>query len=128
MSPSMKAAAPITRQKANTTIATKTQKELKDAEGQSTNIQLKQQAINFPTAKQYLIHGNPIDLQALVYILLQLGCVTTRVPKQVADGIRAITFLLANTSAQQITNKIMTMVKNQLQEHIEVFTSNIEDM
>ena len=128
MSPSPEAVAPITRQKANTTTAKKTQKELEDAEGQNTDVRSKQQAVDFLTAKQYLIPGNSIDLQALAYILLQLGCATTRVPKQVADGIRAVAFLLANASAQQIADEITSMVKNQLQEHIEEFTSNLENM
>ena len=128
MSPPPEVAAPITRQKANTTTAKKTQKELEDAEGQNTDVRSKQQAVDFLTAKQYLIPSNPIDLQALAYVLLQLGCATTRVPKQVTDGIRAVAFLLANASAQQITDEITSMVKNQLQEHIEVFSSNTEDM
>jgi hypothetical protein len=55
--------APMTRQKTNTTA--KTQKELEDAEGQNTDVRSKEQAIDFLTAKQYLIPGNPIDLQTL---------------------------------------------------------------
>jgi len=128
MSPSPEAVALITRQKANTTTAKKMQKELEDAEGQNTDMQSKQQAIDFLTAKQYLIPGNPIDLQALAYVLLQLGCATNRILKQVVDRIRAVAFLLANASAQQIADEIMHMVKNQLQEHIEVFTLNVENM
>jgi hypothetical protein len=53
--------APITRQKTNTT--TRSQKELEEAEGQNTDVRSKEQAIDFLTAKQYLIPGNPIDLK-----------------------------------------------------------------
>jgi hypothetical protein len=44
------------------------------------------------------------------------------------DGIRAVAFLLANASAQKIADKVTEMVKNQLQEHIESFTSGVENM
>jgi len=115
-----------TRQKTNMT--TSSQKELEEAEGQNMDVQLKKQAINFLTAKQYLIPGNPIDLQTLAYILLQIGSVATRGQKQLADGIRAVTFLLANASAQKIADEVSEMVKNQIQEHIENFTSGVENM
>jgi methyl-accepting chemotaxis protein len=128
MSLSPDAAVPMTRQKANTNTTKRTQKELEEAEGQSTDVRSKEQAIEFLTAKQYLIPGKQVDLQTLAYVLLQLGSATVRAPKQVKDRIRAVAFLLANASAQQITDKITTMVKDQLQDHIEVFTSNIENM
>jgi len=116
------------RQKLNTNTAKRTQKELEEVEGQSTNVWSKEQAIEFLTAKQYLTPGNQADLQTIAYILLQLGSTTGRIPKQVTDRIRAVAFLLTNASTQQIMDKITTMVKYQLQEHIEAFTSNIENM
>jgi len=120
------ATAPTTRQKANTT--TRTQKEMEEAEGQNTDVRSKEQAIAFLTAKQYLIPGNPIDLQTLAYVLLQIGSATTRGQKQITDGIRAVAFLLANASAQKIADEITEMVKSQIQEHIENFTSGVENM
>ena len=118
--------APTTRQKTNTT--TRSQKELEEAEGQNTGVQSKEQAIDFLTAKQYLIPSNPVDLQTLAYILLQIGSATTRGQKQLTDGIRAVTFLLTNASAQKIADEVTKMVKNQIQEHIENFTLGVENM
>jgi hypothetical protein len=51
----------------------KTQKELKNAEGMATDVRTKEQAVNFLTSKDYLIHGNPVDLPTLSYVLLQLA-------------------------------------------------------
>jgi methyl-accepting chemotaxis protein len=126
MSQSPGTSAPMTRQKTSTTA--KTQKELEDAEGQNTDVRSKEQAINFLTAKQYLIPSKPIDLQTLAYMLLQIGSAPSRGQKQLTDGIRAVAFLLANANTQRIANKIAEMVKNQLQEHMENFTSGIENM
>ena len=120
------ATAPTTRQKANTT--TRTQKELEEAEGQNTDIRSKEQAIDFLTAKQYLIPGNPINLLTLAYALLQIGSATTRGQKQITDGIRAVAFLLANASTQKIADEITEMVKSQIQEHIENLMSGVKDM
>ena len=97
-------AAPTTRQKTNTII--RSQKELEEAEGQNADVRSKEQAIDFLTARQYLIPGNPIDLQTLAYVLLQIGCAATRGQKQLADGIRAVAFLLANASAQKIADEV----------------------
>ena len=119
-------AAPTTRQKTNT--IRRSQKELEEAEGQNTDVRSKEQAIEFLTARQYLIPGNPIDLQTLAYVLLQIGCAATRGQKQIADGIRAVAFLLANASAQKIADEVSEMVKNQIQEHIENFTTGVENM
>jgi len=120
------ATALMTRQKTNTT--TRTQKELEEAEGQNMDVWSKGQAIDFLAAKQYLIPGNPIDLQTLAYSLLQIGSAATRGQEQLMDGIRAIAFLLANASAQKIADKVTEMVKNQIQEYIENFTSGVENI
>ena len=120
------ATASMTRQKTNMT--TRSQKELKEAEGQSTDIQSKEQAVEFLMVKQYLIPGNPTDLQTLAYVILQIGSMTTKGQKQLVDGIRTVTFLLANASAQKIADEVTEMVKNQLYEHIENFTSEVENM
>jgi methyl-accepting chemotaxis protein len=119
-------AALMTRQKTNMTI--RSQKELKEAEGQNMDVRLKEQAIDFLMVKQYLIPSNTIDLQALAYVLLQIGSAATRGQIQLADGIRAVAFLLANASTQKIADEISKMVKNQIQEHIENFTSGVENM
>jgi len=98
MSPSPDVTAPMMRQKVNANATKRTQKELEEVEGLSIDIQSKEQAIKFLTAKQYLTPGNQADLQTLAYVLLQIGNTTGRIPKQVTDGIRAVAFLLTNAS------------------------------
>ena len=78
--------------------------------------------------KEYLIHGNPVDLPTLSYVLLQLASAVSRGPKALTDGIRAVAFLLTDTDKQQTADTIMASVKTQLDEYMETFAANIETM
>jgi len=40
----------------------KNKKELENVEGMATDVRTKEQAVSFLTLKDYLIHGNPVDL------------------------------------------------------------------
>ena len=99
-----------TRLKTNATTMIKkkknTQKELKNVEGMATNVRTREQAINFLTSKEYLIHGNPVDLPTLSYILLQLTSVASKGPKALTDGIRAVALLLTDANRQQMADAI----------------------
>ena len=119
---------PQTRQKTNASITKKTQKELENAEGMATDVRTKEQAVNFLTSKDYLIHGNPVDLPTLSYVLLQLASVASRGPKALTDGIRAVAFLLTDANRQQTADAITTSVKSQLDEYMESFAANVETM
>lgn len=120
---------PHTRQKTNTSTTKKSQKELENAEGSNTDVRTKEQAIIFLTTKEYLTPDKPADLQTLSHVLLQFSSATTaRIPKLVTDGIRAVAFLIADAGAQQMATEITEIVKTQLQEHMETFTSEVETM
>lgn len=86
----------------------------------------KEQAIAFLQAKEYLVPGKSADLQTLAHILLQFGNVAVRAPKVVVDGIRAVAFLITDTSAQYMAGEITDMVKALLQEHMDNLTTNME--
>jgi hypothetical protein len=126
MSQSSRTSAPVTRQKAST--ITRSQRDLEEAEGQNMDVWMKEQAINFLIAKNFIIPGNPLDIQTLAYVLLQIGSMMTRRQKQITDLIRVVALLLANASTQRIAEEITKMVKSQLQVHIEKFTAGVEDI
>jgi hypothetical protein len=126
MSQSSGTSAPVTRQKAS--MITRSQKDLEEAEGQNTDVWMKEHTISFLTAKNFIIPGNPLDIQTLAYVLLQIGSMMTRGQKQIMDLIRAVALLLANASVQRIAEEITEMVKSQLQEHIKQFMAGVEDI
>lgn len=86
-------------------------KELESTKGINTDVHSKEQAITFLQGKDYLVPGKPIDLFTLAHVLLQFGNVAIKVPKIITDGVRVVTFLMANTSMQQMANEISLMVK-----------------
>jgi hypothetical protein len=49
-------------------------------------------------------------------------------PKTLTDCIFAIAILITDQAAQNVANDIVTMVKIQLQEHLDTFTTNVETM
>jgi gas vesicle protein len=96
----------------------------------NTDVRTKEQAIAFLTAKEYLIPGKPTDLQTLSHVLLQFGHAAAglRMSKTLTDGIRAVALLLAEAGSQQLATEITATIKNQLQEYMESFTTDIETM
>jgi len=118
---------PNTRQKTTTTTLRKSRKDLEDANSLNTTIRLKQQAITYLTAGDYVTPGKQIDLHILSHILLQFG-VTNKLPKPIMDGIRAVAFLMEDTYTQQITDNIAMRVNMQLTNHMETFAANVNDM
>ena len=88
----------------------------------------KEQAIAFLTSKEYLNPNKTIDMQTLAHILLQLRNTAPRVPKPITDRIRAVAFLLADAGTQQMANEITTMIRTQLNEHMETLTFSAESM
>jgi hypothetical protein len=110
-----------TRQKMNTSTMKKNkkQKELENVEGMATDVRTKEQAVSFLTSKDYLIHGNPVDLPRLSYILLQLVSTVSRGLKALTNGIRAVTFLLTDVNRQQMADAITASVKSQLDKYTE---------
>jgi hypothetical protein len=88
----------------------------------------KEEAIVFLTTKEYLLPGKPADLLTLSHILLQLGTAVVRMLKVLTDRIRAVAILMADAAAQHKADEITTIVKIQLQEHMEIFATNIETM
>jgi hypothetical protein len=119
---------PQMRQKTTTSTTKKPQKDTENMEGINTNVRTKEEAIRFLTTKEYLLPGKPADLLTLSHILLQLGTAAVRMPKVLTDGIRAVTILMADAAAQHMADEITTMVKTQLQEHLEAFVTNMETM
>jgi hypothetical protein len=119
---------PQMRQKTTTSTTKKTQKDTENTEGINTNVWTKEEAIGFLTTKEYLLPGKPADLLTLSHILLQLETTAVRMPKVLTDGIRAIAILMADAAAQHIADEITTIVKTQLQEHLEAFATNMETM
>ena len=49
-------------------------------------------------------------------------------PKALTDGIRAVAILMADAAAQHMADEITAVVKTQLQEHLEAFTTDVETM
>jgi len=119
---------PQTRQKTMTMTTKRSQKDTENAENINTDVWMKEEAISFLTTKEYLLPGKPADLLTLSHILLQLGMAAVRMPKVLTDGIRAIVILMANTAAQHMADEITTIVKTQLQEQLETFSSSVETM
>ena len=120
---------PQTRQKtAITTTSKKPQKDPTNSENTSTDVQSRTQAINFLTSKEYLTAGNPITLQVLAHVLSQLGSAASKMPKAFTDAITAVVVLVNDYAAQQVINDIVAAVTTHLQEHLDSFTSNVENM
>lgn len=94
----------------------------------ATDVRTREQAVNFLTSKEYLIHGNPVDLPTLSYVLLQLASAASRGPKALTDGIRAVALLLTDANRQQTADAITASVKTQLNEYMETFAANVETM
>ena len=97
-----------TKQRGTSSTTKKTQKELENADSIDTDVRSRKQAIVFLQAKEYLVPGKLVNLQTLAHILLQFGNAVVWVPKVVMDGIRAVTFLIADVGAQQMEEKSQT--------------------
>ena len=119
---------PQTRQKTATTATKKTQKDSDNTDSLNMDVRSKEQAMEFLIAKEYIVHGKPVDLQTLSHISFQFGNTATRSPKALTDGIRVVVFLLEDASTQHIADTITATVKSQLQECIEAFTTEVETM
>lgn len=119
---------PQTRQKTSTTITKKPQKDPTNTEDATTGIHTKQQAINFLTSKEYLIPGNPLSLHTLAQILSQIGSTANKMPKALTDSIFAVAILMTDLATQHMANEIVSMIKTQLQEHLDTFASNVDTM
>ena len=110
---------PQTRLKASAATMRKTQKELENVEGMTADMRMGEQAVSFLTSKEYLIHGNPVDLPMLSYVLPQLVSMVSRGLNALTDKIRVVIFLLTNMNRQQMADVIMVSVKTQLDRHME---------
>ena len=120
---------PQTRLKtAITATGKKPQKDPTNSENTNTDVQSRTQAINFLTSKEYLTAGNPITLQVLAHVLSQLGSAANKMPKAFTDAITAVVVLVNDYAAQQTTNDIVAAVTTHLQEHLESFATNVENM
>ena len=128
MSQSTAPAIPQTRQKTSAITTKKTQKDTDNSDGLNTDVRTKEQAIAFLTIKEYIVPGKPVDLQTLAHILLQFGHSAAKMSKPLMEGIRSVAFLIADAAAQNMADDITTMVKEQLQEHMETFNMNVETM
>ena len=120
--------APQTRQKTNATTTKKTQRNTDNMDGLNTDMRTKEQVIAFLTTKEYIVPGKPVDLQTLAHILLQFGHSAAKMSKPLMEGIRSVVFLITDAAAQNMADDITTMIKEQLQEHMETFNTNIEMM
>jgi len=116
-----------TRQKTTTITLRKSRKDLEDADGLNTTIRLKQQAIAYLMAGDYVTPSKQLDLHILSHVLLQFG-VTNKLPKPIMDSIRAVTFLMEDTYTQQITDNIAMRINAQLTDHMETFATNVNNM
>lgn len=103
-------------------------KDLESVEGMNTEVHMREQAIAFLQTSEYLVPGKPADLQTLAHILLQSVNVAIRAPKVIVGGIRAVTFLITDASTQQMAEEITTLVKMQLNEHIDTFNMSVNMM
>ena len=83
----------------------------------------------FLQGKECLVPGKLVDLQILAHILWEFRhAAMGRVLKVITDGIRAVAFLIIDANAQQVADNISEMIKQQLQEQMEAFNSNVETM
>ena len=89
---------------------------------------MRDQAVNLLTSKECLIHGNPIDLPTLSYVLLQLVSAVPKGQKALTDRVRAVAFLLTDMNRQHTADVITESVKSQLDEYMETFAANVETM
>ena len=128
MSRSVTPTPPTTRLKTTLLATKKPQKDPTDHENNNSDGQAKEQAINFLTAKEYLTPGNPITLHILAHVLSQLGSAASKMPKALTDGIKAVVILMNDYASQQIVNEIVTSVATHLKEHLDAFSSNVENM
>jgi hypothetical protein len=119
---------PQIRQKTAVTSTKKMQKDSDNADGLNTDVGMKEQAMEFLIAKEYMVHGKLFDLQTLSHILFQFGNTAIRLLKALMDGIRAVAFLLEDASAQYMADMITATIKSQLKECIEAFTTKVETM
>jgi hypothetical protein len=119
---------PQTRQKTAMTATKKMQKDSDNASSLNTDVRLKEQATEFLIAKEYIVHGKPVNLQTLSHILFQFRYTAIRLPKALTDRIRAVVFLLEDASAQHMADMITATIKSQLKECIEAFTTKVETM
>ena len=70
------------------TTMRKSKKDLETADGLNTDIQLKQQAIAYLTAGDYITLGKQLDLHILSHILLQFG-ITNKLVKYFGLGVES---------------------------------------
>ena len=122
------ASPPTTRLRSTPVTSKRGTRELANAEGTNTDIRTKEEATIFLQSREYLVPDTQADLLTLAHVLFQLGVPTTRTPKIVTDGIRAVAFLIADAAAQQMAGEITTLVKSQLQDHLGEFNDSVETM
>jgi hypothetical protein len=119
---------PLTRQKTGTAATKKPSKDPTPTEEPNTDIHTKAQAMKFLTSKDYITPGIPINLQTLANVLLQLVSAGSKMPKALTDGILATAILINDYATQNLVSEIVATVKNQLQEHLDSFSANVETM
>jgi len=106
----------------------KTQKDTNNSDGLNMDVWTEEQVIAFLAVKEYIVPGKPVDLQTLAHILLQFRHWAVKMSKPLMEGIRSIALLITNAAAQNMADDITMMVKEQLQEHMENFNTNVETM
>lgn len=115
---------PQTRQQTATSATKKPQKDPPDG----TDMQTKEQAIDYLTAKDYLPPGSSPNLQTLAHILAQLGSAANKMPKVLTDAIAAIAILIEDQAVSKTASEIVQEVKSQLQEYLDTFVGNVDTM
>ena len=105
----------------------KTRKELEEVADLQTTIRRKQQVIDYFTIGDYFLADKQIDMYILFHVLLQFS-VNGKTLKPITDGIRAVTFLMEDTYALHIADRITDMVKKKIEEQIKMLSTSIGDM
>jgi hypothetical protein len=88
------------------TALKKPQKDQTNNENTNSDVQTRDQVINFLTSKDYLTHGNPVTLQVLAHVLSQLRSAASKMPKALVDGISAVVVLINDYAAQGVVATI----------------------
>ncbi|KAF8809767.1 hypothetical protein BYT27DRAFT_7093601 [Phlegmacium glaucopus] len=118
---------PQTRHKSATATVRKTRKELEEAEGTSTDIRNKEQALALLRTREYLVPGEPINPSDLSYALLQFAY-GAKLSKAITDIIRAFAFAMTDIGVHHTAEDLVSTVKTQLSDQMELYNTQVETM
>ncbi|KAF8801438.1 hypothetical protein BYT27DRAFT_7114803, partial [Phlegmacium glaucopus] len=102
-------------------------RELKEAEGTMTDIHNKEQAIALLRTEEYLVLGEPVNSLDLSHAMLQFSH-REKLAKTTTDIIRAFTFLITDISTHHTADDLVSTVKVQLTEQMDIYNSQVETM